>query len=98
MRHREVAAEIERLGVRLLGVSMSNLTNLAAIATVQQLAMFASEAEPAATPDLGEVDDVVAAIRARFGADAVAPAVLTSASGMRIKRLGDTQWGPGETP
>ncbi len=98
MRHREVAAEIERLGVRLLGVSKSNLTNRATIATVQQLEMFTGDAEPTAAHDLSDVDDVVAAIRARFGADAVAPAVLTSATGIRIKRLGDTQWGPGETP
>jgi DNA polymerase IV len=33
-------------------------------------------------------------IRARFGQDAVGPAVLLGGQGLRLKRQGDTQWGP----
>lgn len=36
----------------------------------------------------------VDAIRARFGEDAVASATLVSNTGLRVKRRGDTQWGP----
>lgn len=36
----------------------------------------------------------VDAIRQRFGATAVGPAALLGADGLRVKRPGDTQWGP----
>ena len=38
----------------------------------------------------------VDAIRRRFGAGAVGPAALLGAAGLRVKRQGDTQWGPGD--
>lgn len=37
----------------------------------------------------------VDAIRRRFGSAAVGPAALLGAGGLRVKRPGDTQWGPG---
>jgi hypothetical protein len=42
----------------------------------------------------GEVDIAVGAIRQRFGAGAVGPAAIAGPKGLRVKRLGDTQWGP----
>ena len=39
----------------------------------------------------------VDAIRDRYGDDAIVPAALAGASGVRVKRRGDQQWGPGRT-
>jgi DNA polymerase IV len=41
-------------------------------------------------------DQAIAAVRERFGDAAVAPASLTTERGLRVKRRGDTQWGPSE--
>ena len=50
--------------------------------------------------ELREADQRLAgamdAIRERFGAAAVGPAALAEPGGLRIKRPGDTQWGPSE--
>ena len=72
-------------GVRLLGVSVSGLSEGGA-----QLSLEDSGAGSwsAAT---GAVD----AIRDRYGDDAIVPAALAGPSGVRIKRRGDQQWGPG---
>jgi len=89
-------------GVRLLGVSASNL-----IPPVdRQLALqWGDGARPAATtadapddsgPEWDQATDAVDAVRRRFGERAVGPAVLLGGDGLRIKRQGDTQWGPGE--
>ena len=40
----------------------------------------------------------VDAIRGRYGDDAIVPAALAGPSGVRVKRRGDQQWGPGEDP
>jgi DNA polymerase-4 len=42
--------------------------------------------------------EAVDAVRARFGDAAVGPAVLLETDGLRPKRQGDSQWGPGEPP
>ena len=34
------------------------------------------------------------AVRERFGVAAVGPAALLGSDGLRVKRPGDTQWGP----
>ena len=73
-------------GVRLLGVSVSNLT---AAGATRQLS-------------LGEVDDgwddaarAVDGVRARFGPAAVGPAALLGDGGVGVHRPGDHRWGPG---
>ena len=44
--------------------------------------------------DERELAQTVDAIRAKFGEGAVASAALVSTGGLRVKRRGDTQWGP----
>jgi DNA polymerase-4 len=82
-------------GVRLLGVSVSSLETRAA-ASGEQLSLW----EPAggetdlASAARADLDAVVDAIRERYGVAAVGPAALVGASGLRVKQLGDSQWGP----
>jgi DNA polymerase-4 len=74
-------------GVRLLGVGVGNLTEQ----TAHQLTLddIAAESWP-------DADRAVDEIRRRFGERAVGPAALVSGDGLRLKRRGDQQWGPGE--
>ncbi|HUZ44330.1 MAG TPA: DNA polymerase IV [Acidimicrobiales bacterium] len=77
-------------GVRLLGVSTSGLGDAGA----EQLSL--DDLAAAGSDDAGwkaasgAIDD----IRRRFGDRAVGPAALADADGVRVKRIGDTQWGP----
>jgi DNA polymerase-4 len=74
-------------GVRLLGVSASNLV----AAPGHQLSLE----EVAAAGDRGEaVARAVDQARHRFGEGAVGPATLVGKEGLRVKRQGDRQWGP----
>jgi DNA polymerase-4 len=73
-------------GVRLLGVVVSNLVEDGA----RQLSLD-DALEPAGW---GDATDAVDAVRARFGERAVGPGVLAGPEGLRVKRQGDTQWGP----
>jgi len=71
-------------GVRLFGISVTNL---------------ASGSRQLTLDDVGEADwdratGAIDAVRERFGDTAVGPAALASAQGLRVKRRGDTQWGP----
>ena len=80
-------------GVRLLGVSASGLRP----AEAEQLTL--DDVADANAGTAGGWDDAARAvdeIRARFGAGAVGPAALAGAAGLRVKRPGDTQWGPAE--
>ncbi len=75
-------------GVRLLGVSVSNLVQRDSV----QLTLDDAERE---------ADDVARAvedIRRRFGAAAVGPASLLGPTGLERKRRGDQQWGPTSPP
>jgi len=82
----ELLAQVDvSSGVRLLGVSASNLVEDAA----RQLTL-----DDAAGWD--DASSAVDAIRARFGDDAVGPATTLGSNGLRVKRLGAQQWGPGE--
>ena len=72
-------------GVRLLGVTTSNLVAKAA----RQLSL------DEAAPLWDEATQAVDELRHRFGPDAVGPASLVAEGGLRMKRRGDQQWGPG---
>lgn len=80
-----------RGGIRLLGVSMSGLEGAADTSRQLRLGMDAEE-------DWVEAEQVIADIRARFGAGAIAPATLLDPSGLRVRGRGDQQWGPGSDP
>ena len=91
-------------GVRLLGVSVSHLSHGSARQLTLNLsgkgAPAAGRAIPGtrgAEPEQAARDEAAIAIdqvRARFGDRAVGPAALLEAGGLRVKRQGDTQWGP----
>jgi DNA polymerase-4 len=72
-------------GVRLFGISVTNL---------------ASGPRQLSLDDVGDERDwerasgAIDAVRQRFGDRAVGPAALVSPDGLRLKRQGDTQWGP----
>jgi DNA polymerase IV len=68
-------------GVRLFGIAVSNLVPADAV----QLSL-----EDGWGPATAAVDE----IRKRFGDTAVGPAALADKEGLRVKRRGDTQWGP----
>lgn len=85
-------------GVRLLGVSVSSL-EARVDGAGEQLALW-DLAEPAdgqvhAAP-AADLDAIVDAIRERYGTVSVGPAALVGGSGLRVKQLGDSQWGPSE--
>jgi len=99
-----VSAEIARLalgllenvdtagGIRLIGVTMSNLTAGAA----QQASLFGEEKSGAA--DRPAIQSAIDAVRARFGSDALGSAALIAPGDpLRIRRQG-TQYGPNEEP
>ena len=72
-------------GVRLLGVSVSNL----AAGATRQLSM-----DEAGDDGWSLASRAVDEVRARFGDGAVGPAALLDGRGVRVKRRGDQQWGP----
>ncbi|MEO6317992.1 MAG: DNA polymerase IV, partial [Acidimicrobiales bacterium] len=74
-------------GVRLLGIHVSQLADRPA----RQLTFEDIEA-----PSWDDATTAVDAIRARYGHDAIVPASLAEAGGIRVKRRGDQQWGPGD--
>jgi DNA polymerase-4 len=74
-------------GVRLLGVSVSQLT----IDTARQLHF---DLESTSSPDWQETSRAVDDIRARFGDAAIGPASLSTRDGLKIVRRGDRPWGP----
>ncbi len=85
---KELLATIDPgMGVRLFGVSVSNLVEV----QDQQLTLDGAVAEHTGWDDASRAVD---AIRQRFGDSAVGPAALAESDGLRLKRQGDTQWGP----
>jgi DNA polymerase IV len=72
-------------GVRLFGVGISNLTEDAA----RQLSL-----DEVLSTGWDDATRAVDEVRARFGDGAVGPGTLAGADGLRVKRQGDTQWGP----
>lgn len=89
----EVAAAADALldgvdagpGVRLLGVSVTNL----AAGAARQLELGTGG------PAWDDASEAVDGVRARFGAGAVGPAALLGERGLGVRRPGDQQWGPG---
>ena len=78
-------------GVRLLGVSVSGLQP----GQGEQLSLDDWAGEPGHR-DWERAARAVDEVRRRFGESAVAPAALAGSGGVRVKRLGDTQWGPAD--
>jgi DNA polymerase-4 len=75
-------------GVRLLGVGVSQLAP-----PDRQLRL--DEALPEqAEPDWPRASHAVDEVRRKFGDKALGPAALVGDGGLRVKRPGDTQWGP----
>jgi DNA polymerase-4 len=72
-------------GVRLLGVSVSNLVKGAA----RQLTLDEVDG-----PAWGDASRAVDEVRSRFGDAAVGPAALVADGGLQVKRQGAQQWGP----
>lgn len=72
-------------GVRLLGVSMSNLDKGAA----RQLTLDDADA-----PAWSDASKAIDEVRSRFGDAAVGPAALMGEKGLEVKRQGAQQWGP----
>ncbi len=86
-------------GVRLLGVSVSGLTDQAVRQLTLDDAMEATR-QGAGGDESSRWSDASYAmdrIRARFGDSAIAPASAADARGLRVKRTGDQQWGPSAT-
>jgi DNA polymerase-4 len=84
-------------GVRLLGVSVTNLAHGSARQLTLDLAGQAGSEPGTAEPDPAAWEGAAVAVdrvRARYGDRAVGPAVLLDPDGLRVKRQGDTQWGP----
>ena len=85
-----------RAGVRLLGVGVSSLEQSEA-GSCEQLALWAcgpGEEGDQPTSAHFDVDAAVDAIRERYGAASVGSAALVGTAGLKVKQLGDAQWGP----
>jgi DNA polymerase-4 len=95
-------------GVRLLGVSVSNLAPRPAeqlrLGDVDAGSGAGTSTRATSKPATGEgaepaVARAVDEVRRRFGDTAVGPAtLLRGADGLAVKRRGDQQWGPGGRP
>lgn len=83
------AVDLEE-GIRLLGVGVSALR--AGTGGESQLSLDLDPDEGRAS--WRDATQAVDAVRQRFGEAAVGPAALVGPTGVRVKRQGDTQWGP----
>lgn len=75
-------------GVRLLGVSGSNLMPVHHQLTFDEIAENA--------PEWGATSAAIDEIRDRFGSDAIGPASSVRSDGIRVVQKGSQQWGPDE--
>jgi DNA polymerase-4 len=96
-------------GVRLLGVGVSSLSRPSVVPAEQLALTLPDDNQPGKRERGGNglgagrggnewADAAVAldAVRRRFGDAAVAPAALVEGGRVRVKRPGDTQWGPAQ--
>ena len=82
------------VGIRLAGISVSNL---APYEETGQLSLGADPAEQdddEPDPRRNQLDQAIDVIRARYGDTAVVPGQLVEADGPRVLRRGQQQWGP----
>ncbi len=77
-------------GIRLLGVSGSNLMPM-----VRQLTL---ESASESTADWSAATEALDEIRERFGTSAIGPASALESGRLRIVRPGEQQWGPDRMP
>jgi len=80
-------------GVRLLGVSVSKLVNH----PTRQLTLDEMAPSSGSRAARADVDAAIDRVRQRFGANAIGPAAIMGARGLRTKRRGDQQWGPNDS-
>ena len=78
-------------GVRLLGVGVSQLTNV----SHRQLSLDdLVDSDATGNEDRRRAESAIDEVRARFGASSVGPASLIGPDGLRIAKRGQQQWGP----
>jgi DNA polymerase-4 len=77
-------------GVRLFGVTASNLTK-SGERPAEQMRLSFDDAPAASWEAAGAA---MSDVRRRYGESAVGPAALLEEGGLHLKRQGDTQWGP----
>ena len=82
-------------GVRLLGVSATNLGDEEAAQLTFDDVLDAGPAVDAQGAGWTAASRAIDDVRRRYGDRAVGPAALADGSGVRVKRRGDQQWGPG---
>jgi DNA polymerase-4 len=91
-------------GVRLLGVSASNLALASTGRAARQLSLDdlldAADGAPPRAPSAGwqAAEETVDAIRDRFGHAVIGPASAVAMGGLRLVRRGQQQWGPDQQP
>jgi DNA polymerase-4 len=86
-------------GVRLLGVSGSNLAAPSEQLSLDDLMAVEPGGEPtASTQEWHAAERTVDAIRSRFGTRAIGPASAVGDKGLRLVRRGAQQWGPDQQP
>jgi DNA polymerase-4 len=83
-------------GIRLLGVGVSNLVAPADSGVEQLQLELLTGGEPPGAAAWRDASGAVEEVRRRYGDKAVGPASLLGSGGLRVKRPGDTQWGPGD--
>ena len=85
-------------GVRLLGVSASNLVERHAEQLSFDQAVDAADEGSGSGSGSVPVAQAIDDVRRRFGDTAVGPASLLRAGRLKLKRQGDQQWGPSAPP
>jgi DNA polymerase-4 len=89
-------------GVRLLGISVSNFAEIAEQLSLDDLFVDDLSADRRSSGSRGAptssdwqaAEDMVNAIRGRFGSASIGPASAVGPNGMRLVRRGSQQWGP----